>query len=88
MREDAATKARRLLTEGRVSIEIAAVSEPFLGATVRGDSGEFYACGYELDAGGWWCSCPARGRCAHLQALMLIFAINSVRTYNKETRHD
>jgi hypothetical protein len=71
-RENAATKARRLLTEGRLRVTAANAKEPFLAASVRGDSGAIYDVGFEPD-GGWWCSCEARSRCSHVLALQLLF---------------
>lgn len=71
-RENAATKARRLLAEGRIRIRAASESERFVAAEVRGDSSAIYSAGYEADAGGWWCSCPAKGVCSHILALQLI----------------
>ena len=67
-RENAALKARRLLTEGRLVVKIA--NERVIAATVRGDSGEVYRVG--ADPGDWYCSCPALSRCSHIQALMLV----------------
>jgi uncharacterized Zn finger protein len=68
MRENAATKGRRLLTEGRLIVY--AVDRHRIAARCRGDSAEVYDVTYER--GGWACSCPALGRCAHLVALMLV----------------
>jgi hypothetical protein len=78
MREDAPTKARRLLIEGRIRITAANATEPFLAARVRGDSGAIYQVGFEPD-GGWWCSCDARGRCSHVLALQLLFVADERR---------
>jgi len=39
--------------------------------------GEVYSLGH--NGGGWWCECPARGRCAHLEALMLVTVRRRVR---------
>jgi hypothetical protein len=86
IRENAATKARRLLAEGRLMIEAASSSEPFLAAVVRGDSGRLYRCGFELDADGWFCSCDAKGRCSHVQALMLVF-VPSAAAIGAHLRH-
>lgn len=67
MRENAATKARRYLTEARVIVTTAAPGN--VTATARGD-GAIYHLGY---SGHWWCSCPVRtDQCAHLIALRLI----------------
>jgi uncharacterized Zn finger protein len=68
LRENAATKARRLLTEGRVTIVHA--DEGGVAALVRGDTAMTYRVTH---AGGEWrCDCPARTRCSHVQALMLV----------------
>lgn len=72
MRENAAIKARRLLTEGRVRVLSASEADGYISAEVRGDSSASYACGYEPDGGGWYCGCPALGRCSHIAALQLI----------------
>ena len=70
MRENAHSKGRRLLAEGRLRVievdEFAAVAM----AEVRGDSGGLYVVG--RDERGWFCGCPARGRCAHMVALQLV----------------
>ncbi len=68
-REDAFTKARRLLAEGRVSILRA--GHEALVARVRGDSARLYRAGYE--DGRWYCACPAKSACAHVLALQLIW---------------
>ena len=68
-REDAASKGRRYLTEGRLLVR--RVDKQAIDARCRGDSGEVYELG--ADAGGWACTCPARtDRCAHLLALKLV----------------
>lgn len=69
-RENAATKARRLLIEGRVMVRYCGPEG--VRAFVRG-SGEVHHVTY--DAGHWSCSCPARGRCSHRQAVESVVAI-------------
>jgi uncharacterized Zn finger protein len=69
MRESAAVKGRRLLTEGRLTVT--GVEPDRLSATVRGDSAEIYACGWDRRSG-WWCTCPALTRCSHLTAFELV----------------
>ncbi len=65
-RESAATKARRYITDGRLTIETSAR----IDATCRGD-GQVYELGYAH--GRWHCNCPARTiDCAHLLALRLV----------------
>lgn len=68
-RENAAAKARRYLTEGRITITHLR-PRTVVRAIARGD-GAFYRCGW--DGGTWWCHCPVRtDQCAHLIALRLI----------------
>jgi uncharacterized Zn finger protein len=67
-RENATTKARRLLGKGRLTIVHA--DEGGVAALIRGDSAMAYRVTH---AGGEWrCDCPARTRCSHVQALMLV----------------
>jgi hypothetical protein len=67
MRENAEAKGRRYLTEGWLVIETMSARE--IRAICRGQ-GENHRLGYS--PGGWYCCCPALGRCAHLVALMLV----------------
>jgi hypothetical protein len=70
-RESAAAKAVRYLTEGRLTVvAVDAVDHDHVEAVCRG-SGELHDLGHDIGRG-WWCSCPARGSCAHLQALQLV----------------
>jgi hypothetical protein len=71
-REDAAAKGRRYLAEGRLVVRAVDEIAGTVRAACRGD-GAVYALG--RDRGGWFCSCPARGRCAHLVALGLVVAV-------------
>ena len=72
MRENAASKAKRYLTEGRVVIT--QVVPGRVDAIVRGD-GSIHAAGYR--SGTWACSCPARtADCSHLRALRLTTAVD------------
>jgi hypothetical protein len=67
-RENAATKGRRYLTEGRLTIRN--VHGGRIWAECRGD-GETYQLGYAH--GRWFCGCPARTvDCCHLRALRLV----------------
>ena len=68
MRENAQDKARRLLTEGRVTVRT--ITADMIVASVRGDSALVYETRW--DRGGWTCTCDARSRCSHVQALMLV----------------
>lgn len=72
MRENAAAKARRYLVEGRVTVEHVHAHE--VTATVRGD-GERHHVAWRPGAG-WSCTCPARGRCAHLRAVGHVVAVD------------
>ncbi len=69
MRETAAVKGTRLLTEGRLIVTAAAAGE--FAATVRG-SGDVHR--VTFGRGGWYCTCPARSTCSHLHAAWLIAA--------------
>jgi uncharacterized Zn finger protein len=73
VRENAATKGRRLLVEGRVRVlevdEYAGVAL----AEVRGDSSAVYS--VSRDERGWHCDCEARTRCSHVVALQLVTAL-------------
>ncbi len=64
-RESAREKGLRYLAEGRLVIQ--EVSPSIVRATCRG-TGSTYRLGFD-EAIGWWCTCPARTRCAHLWAL-------------------
>ena len=72
-RESAAVKGRRYLVEGRLVVRAVDQRAGSVRAVCRGD-GAIYAVG--RDGGGWFCSCPARGRCAHLVALGLVVAFD------------
>lgn len=66
-RENAETKSRRYLVEGRLLVEH--VDERTIRATCRG-GGTTYALGH--DGAAWYCRCPALGRCSHLIGLQLV----------------
>ena len=75
MRENAFSKARRYLTEGRLLV--VAVDENRIAGLCKGD-GQIYNLG--LDPRGWHCDCPAlTDQCAHLRALRLVTVVNSKR---------
>ena len=64
---DAATKARRYICEGRLSIGSVNGS---VTATAKGD-GAIYHLGWER--GRWFCDCPCMtDQCSHLKALRLV----------------
>jgi hypothetical protein len=67
VRENAETKGRRYVAEGRLLVE--RVDEHGIRASCRG-GGSVYALGH--DGVAWFCSCPALGLCAHLIALQLV----------------
>jgi hypothetical protein len=67
-RETIAAKSVRYLGEGRLTI--LSVHDDYIAASCRGD-GVVYKLGHHLSRG-WWCECPARRDCCHLQALRLV----------------
>ncbi len=68
-RENAETKGRRYLAEGRLHVQ--RVDERGIVARCRG-AGEIYRLGFDPPSGTWRCSCAALGRCSHLVALQLV----------------
>lgn len=68
-REDAASKGRRYLREGRVVVERVTPGE-LIVASVRG-AGEHHSVTWQ-DAPGWACTCPARSTCSHLHAVQMV----------------
>ena len=72
VRENAAAKGRRYVAEGRLVVRQLDEANGLVQADCRGD-GAIYTLGY--DQRGWWCSCKALGRCAHLIALGLVTAL-------------
>lgn len=68
MREAVGEKARRYLSEGRLTVT--SLHGRRVRATCRGGGGTTYRLGF--DRGSWWCECPAYGRCSHLDALQLV----------------
>jgi uncharacterized Zn finger protein len=73
-REDARTRARRLLAERRVMIH--RVSPTSVLAQVRGDSGELREVRWDPRRG-CSCSCPAIGFCAHGHAVASVVVVPS-----------
>jgi uncharacterized Zn finger protein len=71
MHENYFAKARRLLGEGRVTVQ--RVGPRSVDALVRGDSAESYPVTYR--PGAWSYPCPALGRCSHVQAVMLVVMV-------------
>lgn len=74
-RENAQEKGKRLLAEGRLIVTKVtghAHERAAIVAICRGDSGEVYSLGYDVEHEEWRCQCPARGKCAHLWALQLV----------------
>jgi uncharacterized Zn finger protein len=72
VRENAASKARRLLLEGRVRTTNAS-DDGYVSAEVRGDSARVYTVRYDRD--GWVCGCPALGVCSHIKAVQLVVVV-------------
>lgn len=66
-RENVDTKARRYLSEGRLTITH--LDSLSIEASCRG-GGAVYELGHNGEA--WWCDCPARGLCAHVFALQAV----------------
>jgi uncharacterized Zn finger protein len=77
-RENAAAKGRRVLTEGRLRVRTVNEDTATASAECRGDSGMTYIVGGD-EAGRWFCSCEAIGRCSHLIALQLVVAFQQRR---------
>jgi hypothetical protein len=71
-RENARTRAARLLTERRVMI--VRVLPTSVLAHVRGDSGELREVRWDPRRG-WSCSCPARTYCAHAIAVASVVVV-------------
>ncbi len=70
-RENAAAKGRRLLAEGRLTVDL--VDGRKVIASCRGDSGDVYRLGFDPRAGSWRCTCAVRtDACSHLHALRLV----------------
>lgn len=67
MRESVHEKGRRYLGEGRLIVSV--VTGGRVEATCRGGE-DVYEVG--LRDNEWFCTCPARSRCAHLVALQLV----------------
>lgn len=75
MRETAADKGRRLLTEGRLTILVR--DHHGVLAVCRGDGIE-HRLGHDSNAG-WHCDCEAarhKAACSHLHALRLVVLLN------------
>jgi hypothetical protein len=71
-RENAAAKGRRYLSEGRLVVHEVDERAGLCRASCRG-GGAIYKLG--KDSAGWFCTCPARGLCAHLVALQSVVAV-------------
>lgn len=74
MREGVEAKGRRYLAEGRLTVRRVDETGGVVEADCRG-AGAVYALGH--DERGWFCNCPALGRCAHLAALELVTVVGS-----------
>lgn len=74
-REDAATKARRYLTEGRLTVT--SVANGRVRAVTRGDGAIWHQ---RYSAGAWTCDCPVvTDQCAHLRAVRLVCVVDLER---------
>lgn len=71
MRENARTKADRLLLEARLTVE--QVIPGSVRATCRGEGHRWHQA---YEHGTWSCDCPARTTCSHLHALRRVIAID------------
>lgn len=72
-RENARTKALRLLVEGRVMV--LRLDSAGCLADVRGDSGVIRRVVFDSHVGDWSCPCEARGRCSHILATAMVVAV-------------
>jgi len=68
-RENAETRGKRYLVEGRLTVR--EVSSTRILATCRG-TGSTWSLGFMN--GVWFCECPARSRCSHLWSLLLVMS--------------
>ena len=69
--ETVKAKARRLLTDQRVRVVQATPGGQVL-AWVRGDTDQRRSVRYDTETQRFVCSCPARVRCAHVEAISMI----------------
>lgn len=69
MAENIEQKGRRYLTEGRVTVTH--LDGDIVTAEARGGDA-MYSLGFDTVRRNWYCTCLARGRCAHLVALQLV----------------
>jgi uncharacterized Zn finger protein len=69
--ESVERKALRYIAEGRLTVR--SVGEGLFPIVAECRGGEDnYVLGYDAAKDEWRCTCPARGRCAHLVALQLV----------------
>jgi len=71
VREGVEAKGRRYLLEGR--LQVSHVGPNDVRARCRG-GGHLYEISYDND---WTCTCPARGRCAHIVAAQLVVVVET-----------
>lgn len=72
-RESAHDKARRYLTEGRLTVHT--LTPDLIAASCRGDSAVEYRVHWEPP--GWKCTCPAHTpACSHVRALKLVTLVD------------
>jgi hypothetical protein len=72
MRENVRVKGRRYAAKGQLTVRELDEQAGTVQAQVRG-GGAVWACG--RNSSGWFCNCPARGLCSHLEALRLVVAL-------------
>ncbi len=71
-REDFRAKGARYVTEGRLVVREV---DEYAGAAIAECRGQGAVWTVGFDEHGWFCDCPARGRCAHIHALALVVAM-------------
>jgi hypothetical protein len=72
VRENAETRGRHYLAEGRLIIT--RLGEKAIVANCRA-SGAVHELGWRAGSG-WFCTCPARSTCSHLVALQLVMVVD------------
>lgn len=76
MAESSSDKARRLISDGHLTIVEVNPETGYIHATCEGDEGKTYHLGRDPRRGQWRCTCRAavsfRRRCSHLIALQLV----------------
>jgi hypothetical protein len=73
-RESSRVKGARILIESRLTV--VSVHNGRVAARCRGDE-QTYNLGFNPNGRGWWCHCPARGKCSHLVALAHVIDVSA-----------